>query len=377
MESAADPFLRPIDGVDEIFREASPVDRVHRARKEGARLHERMMSAPSVRFFRSVVLARAPYPTKYAFLNACSVPTPFLHIVNRLFVVQIDVPGRAEGARSRGGTKTLLLSPTDVARAAETPFFKNLSESLGPLRERGERLLGERTSTVPDRLREMGVAPESVDYISYDHLHTQDVRAWIGGGGSRGLFPNAKLLVMRAEWESARGLLPTQSEWYCPDGVRGVDPSRVVLLDGSTMLGDSLAIVRTPGHTEGNHTFVTRTPLGVIATSENGVGPDAYAPHASRIPGLAKYARRTGAEVVLNGNTLESSVNQYVSMVLEKAIAGHSPTNPDFPNVVCSSEFDAHWAFPGLKPTFKVGDLSFGSLAEPARSAAPSAEARP
>lgn len=372
MEIATDPFLTPIDGLDGIFREASPVDRVRRARKEGAKLHERMTSAPRVRFFRSAVLARAPYPTRYAFLNACSVPTPFLHIVNRLFVVQVDF---------QGGTRTLLLSPTDVARAAETPFFKNLSERLGPLRERGERLLGERTSTVPDRLREMGVAPESVDYISYDHLHTQDVRAWIGAGGSRGLFPNAKLLVMREEWESAGGLLPTQSEWYCPDGVRGVDPSRVVLLDGSTMLGDSLAIVRTPGHTEGNHTFVTRTDLGVIATSENGVGPDAYAPHASRIPGLAKYARRTGAEVVLNGNTLESSVNQYVSMVLEKTIAGPSPTNPDFPNVVCSSEFDAYWAFPGLAPTFKVGDLAFGSLAaassgDGARIASSTAEVR-
>jgi hypothetical protein len=181
---------------------------------------------------------------------------------------------------------------------------------------------------------------------------------------------------MRAEWESAKGLLPTQSEWYCPDGVRGVDPARVILLDKSTMLGESLAIVRTPGHTEGNHTFVTRTDLGVVTTSENGVGPDAYAPHASRIPGLAKWARRTGSEVVLNGNTLESSVNQYVSMILEKTIAGPSPTNPEFPNVVCSSEFDSHWAFPGLRPTFKVGDLAFGSLATEPKPRARASEAR-
>lgn len=351
-----DPFLTPIDAVDSVFEATSPVDRVARARREGAKLHERMTSAPPVRFFRSMKLARAPYPTRYAFLDACSAPTPFLHIVNRLFVVQLEFAG---------SVKTILLSPTDIDRAAETPFFRTLAESLGPLRNHAERILGARCATVHERLAELGIAPESIDYISFDHLHTQDVRAWIGGapGGGRGLFPNAKLLVMRAEWESANGLLPTQSAWYCPDGVRGVDPSRVVLLDRSTMLGESLALVRTPGHTEGNHTFVTRTDLGVLATSENGVGPDAYAPHASRVPGLAKYAKRTGAEVVLNGNTLESSVNQYVSMVLEKAIAGPSPTNPDFPNVACSSEFDAYWAFPGLTPTFKVGDLSFGSLA--------------
>jgi hypothetical protein len=78
--------------------------------------------------------------------------------------------------------------------------------------------------------------------------------------------------------------------------------------------------------------------------------------------------------VVLNGNTLESSVNQYVSMVLEKTIAGPSPDNPEFPNVVCSSEFDSHWAFPGLRPTYMVGDLAYGELARP--RATTSAEAR-
>jgi hypothetical protein len=360
-----DPFLTPIDTFDEVWRAPRPEDRLEGARRAARAFHERMQSAPKVRFFRSMKLARVPYPTKYALLNATSIPTPFLHIVNRLFVVQVDF---------RGETKTLLLSPTDIHRAAETPFFRALSESLGPLRELGERIIAERCGTVQERLHELGISPESIDYISFDHLHTQDVRTWIGGNGVAAFFPKAKLLVMREEWESAHGLLPTQAQWYCPDGVRGVDPERVVLLDGSVMLGESVAIVRSPGHTEGNHSFVTRTDRGVIVTSENGVGADAYAPEASRIPGLRKYARATGAEVVLNGNTLESSVNQYVSMVMEKTIAGPAPDNPDFPNVVCSSEFDSHWAFPGLKPTYHVGDLSFGELAKPRRESL--AEAR-
>ena len=50
----------------------------------------------------------------------------------------------------------------------------------------------------------------------------------------------------------------------------------------------------------------------------------------SEIPGLRRYASVTGAEVVLNGNTREGSVDQYLLMVQEKEIAGCSERNPDF-----------------------------------------------
>lgn len=352
LRASDDPFLTPVSTFDGARDASRPDDRLRAVRRAAEAFHERMSSVPSVPFFRSTTLVRAPYPTRYALRDACSVPTPFVHIVNRLFVVQL---------RDGDTTKTALLSPSDFEANAETPFFKSLAESLGPFSRLGEKILAPRGGTVPERLREMGIAPEEVDYISYDHLHTQDVRRWLGADGQPGLFPHAKLLVMRQEWESAQGLLPTQAAWYCPNGLRGVDPSRVVLLDGDVMLGESLAIVRSPGHTEGNHSFVTKTDLGVLVTSENGVGPDAYAPLASRIPGVAKYARATGSEVVLNGNTLESSVDQYISMVMEKTIAGPSRQNPEFPNVVCSSELDGYWAFPGIEPTFGFGDLELGA----------------
>lgn len=350
-EAERDPFLRGIDHFRDARTHAQPLDRLRAVRRAAERLHEELSSAPPVDYFRSAALVRVPYPTKYALRDACSVPTPFVHIVNRVFVVQ---------TRFRGETKTLLLSPSDIERNAATPFFAKLRTSMGRLAPLGERLIAPKLATVEERLAELGIAPERVDYLSYDHLHTQDLRRWLGTGSDRGVFPNAKLLVMRQEWQSALGLLPTQADWYCPHGLEGVDPSRVVLLDGDTMLGDSLAIVATPGHTEGNHSFVTRTPEGIFVTSENGVGPDAYDPLASRIPGLAAWARRTGSEVVLNGNTLESSVDQYISMVAEKTIAGRSKRAPDFSGVLCSSELDAYWAFPGITPTFSYGDLEFG-----------------
>ena len=353
MASVMDPCLRPFDDFKNARDAASPADRLREVRLRAARFRERMLKGPEVRYYASFGLARVPYPTKYGLLNACSVPTPFIHILNRLFVMQVDTDQ---------GTKTLLASPSDVQAAVRTPFFEKLSRSFGPFQAQGRALLGPTLATVPVVLDRLGLSPEKVDYISYDHLHTQDLRNWLGSGETTGYFPNAKLLVMRQEWESAKGLLAPQTDWYCPNGIDGIHPSRVVLLDGDTMLGDSVALMATPGHTEGNHSFVAHTPEGLMVTSENGVGPDAYAPLSSRIPGVSRYASATGMEVILNGNTLERGLDQYISMVQEKEVAGPSIRNIEFPNIVSSSELASYWAFPGIKPTMSFGDLSFGKL---------------
>jgi len=353
MAAPLDPCLRPFDDFKNARDAASPADRLREVRLRAARFRERMLKGPEARHYSSHSLIRVPYPRKYALLNACSLPTPFVHILNRVFVIQVDTDL---------GVKTLLASPSDIHANAETPFFKRLAAGFGPFQETGKKLLGPEIATVDKVLERLGLSPSMVDYISYDHLHTQDVRKWLGNGEKTGYFPNAKLLVMRQEWESTLGLLPPQQDWYCPNGIDGLHPSRVVLLEGDTMFGESAALMASPGHTEGNHSFVAHTPEGLFVTSENGVAPEAYAPLASRIPGVARFARATGMEVILNGNTLEEGLDQYISMVQEKEVAGPSIRNPDFPNMACSSELAAYWAFPGIRPTMSFGDLSFGRV---------------
>ncbi len=302
-------------------------------------------------FYRSFDLVRVPYPTRYALRDACTAPTPFVHIINRLFVIQF---------RAGSGVKTLLVSPSDTRAAAATPFFKRLTTRFGPLRARLEPVLAPELATVESCLASAGLRPEDVDFITFDHLHTQDLRRWLGTRKQPAYFPNARLLVMRQEWESARALLPPQADWYAPGGTEGVPSEKVILLDGDVLLGRSVALVRTPGHTEGNHSIVAHTPEGLFVSSENGVGPDAYAPEHSRIPGVARYARATGMEVVLNGNTLERGLDQYVSMIQEREMAGPSPRDPRFYNVAPSSELAHYWLFPGIRPTFSFGPVEFG-----------------
>lgn len=332
---------------------ARPQERLETVRKLAQGFRERFLDEPQVVFYKSVNLVRVPYPTWYAYSGVFAQSAykfPYLHILNRLFVVQyLDFADQI---------KTLLFSPSDLEGNRETPFFKRLAESIP-----GPRALMDFMAPVfrdvETALQELGIRAAQVDYISYDHLHTQDVRRWIGTANRPGYFPNAKLLVHRQEWESTLGLLPCQADWYCPRGIEGLPADKVVAFDGSIQLGRGVALLHTPGHTEGNHSLVARVADGIRVTSENGVGVDAYAPRNSRINAIRRYASATGVEVILNGNTLEGSNDQYISMVLEKTVAGPS-VNPEYPNCAPSSEATPYWLIPGHQVSHLIGEAEFG-----------------
>ncbi|MGP4952257.1 hypothetical protein ACTXGO_08750 [Psychrobacter sp. T6-1] len=358
--------MKTLHDFNEVRQSPLPQERLSAARKQAEAFRERFMEEPEVAYYQSVNLVRVPYPTWYAYSGVYTQSTykfPYLHILNRLFIVQFR--------NALGELKTLLFSPSDIDADRETPFFKRLTDKMpnwSPL----ENVVAPILRDVTEALKEINLMPEDVDYISYDHLHTQDVRQWLGSKTATedrpAYFPNAKLLVHEKEWQSAQGLLPVQAEWYCPNGIEGVDPEKVITFTSSLQLGEGLALVHTPGHTEGNHSLVARVPDGIRVTSENGVGADAYAPMNSKVNAIRRYAKNTGMEVILNGNTLEDSTDQYISMVVEKTIAGPS-SNPDFPNCASSSEATPYWLLPGQKVSHLIGEAKFGSLRT--RSAAP------
>lgn len=352
--------MKAINDFDNIRQSPLPQERLHAARKQASAFRERFMDESPVQFYQSADMVRVPYPTWYAYSGVYTQSTykfPYLHILNRIFIIQYH--------DFLGELKTLLFSPSDIEADRETPFFKRLTDKMpnwSPL----ENMVAPVIRDVAGALAEVGLAPEDVDYISYDHLHTQDIRRWLGtkNTGTKdnaAYFPNAKILVHEQEWLSTTALLPVQADWYCPNGIEGVDPNKVIKFTGSIQLGEGLALVHTPGHTEGNHSLVARVPDGIRVTSENGVGADAYAPMNSKVNAIRRYAQQTGMEVILNGNTLEGSNDQYISMVVEKTIAGPSK-NPDFPNCASSSEATPYWLIPGHKVSHLIGEAKFGSL---------------
>ncbi len=345
--------MQSIRDFDRARHLPEPQHRLREIRNRALAFRERFLDQPEVLFYRSMNLVRVPYPTWYAYSGVFAQSAykfPFVHILNRLFVVQYK--------DFAGSKRTLLFSPSDLEGNRKTPFFNRLAHGF-PGARLAQRIMAPIFRDVTQALKEIGISPEQVDYISYDHLHTQDLRKWLGSESQRGFFPNAKLLVHQQEWISVHHLLPCQADWYCPRGMQDIPDNRIIPFAGSLELGPGVALLHTPGHTEGNHSLVVRVPDGIRVTSENGVGADAYAPQNSRINAIRRYAQSTGVEVILNGNTLENSNDQYISMVLEKTVAGPS-LNPDYPNCASSSECTPGWLTPGIEVSYLIGEANFG-----------------
>ena len=293
----------------------------------------------------------AAYPTLFAFGGAAKSVNPFVSILNRLVVVQFE--------DFNGQLKTLAWEPTVPEGSAEAPFYEQMLERYGQL---GEKLFASYYNTVQEALGLCGLTPDDVDYIAFDHLHVQDVRILMGTDEQPGFFPNAKHLAQRKEVDTFKSIHPMQWAWYVPGGMDGIPEENMVLLDGDVELGPGLAFLSTPGHTDGNMSLCVNTPDGVWVSSENGVAADNWHPHLSKVPGVRKWAEFFGREVVLNSNTLEDSIDQYDSMVKERAVADPNRLDPRFHNVFPSSElasFKRQWP---IKPSFVYGGINYGRI---------------
>jgi hypothetical protein len=316
-----------------------------------------------VRGVQTVDIASAGYPAGFAFGGAAKGPNPYVNIINRLQVIQYeDFEGRL---------CTLAYEPTVAEGPAEAPFYEQMIARYGELLS--YKVLATIYNSVEEALAKTGLQPEDVDFVSFDHLHVQDVRFVLGstepGRDGKGpippLFPNAKLITQRKEWDTFKSLHPMQWAWYVEQGIDGVPEENVILVDGDVELGRGCALIATPGHTDGNHSLCINTPEGVWLSSENGVCADNWHPLISKIPGVRKWAEFFGREVVLNSNTLEDSIDQYDSMIKEKALADPNPRDPRYLNIFPSSEM-AGWKrqWP-IVPTFTYGGINYGRIERP------------
>lgn len=300
-------------------------------------------------------LVTLPYPTRMGLFRASRAVAPFVAITNRMLVIR--------WTESDGRRRTLLFEPSDTELGRNTPYFAALARKFPAflqsvaVRERGD-VLG--------HLRRLGIDPADVDYLVFDHLHTQDLRRWVGvtkpqadlGGPIDAAFPNARVIVQRDELIAMADLHPLQRPWYQPGTYTDVDPARFLLIEGSVLLAPGVAIVSTPGHVLGNQTLVLNTSTGIWASSENVIAAECLTPEHSRMPGIARWSRAWGQEIVLNANTLETTADQYNSIVLEKTLVDVSQRDPRFLQFFPSSELTPMWTNPGTSPTFIHGHIT-------------------
>ncbi len=345
--------LEGIDSLRPAWEVSGQGPRLRAVRRAGEALREQFAFGARVVSVRSLPITTLAYPAKYAFWSAPFSPAPYVILTHRALLVQFF---------QRGELKTLLFNPTDDVASRETPFFKKMIRQVGDYV--AFNLLSKRLDSLEKQLAQVGVMPESVDYVAFDHFHTQDVRSLLGtvDGGHKPRFPNARLLAPVQEWDDWEDLHPMQRAWFVPDGKQGVLTDRVLLTDGDLWLGDGVMLLATPGHTSGNQTLFVNTSDGVWGCSENGTCADNWTPQESRIAGLAALCRRQDLDVVLNANTPEFGATQYTSMILERTLVDRVNRAPGFCQMFPSSEVTPSPIAPGLSPTVVHGELHYGEV---------------
>ncbi|MBS2013023.1 MAG: hypothetical protein JST00_09060 [Deltaproteobacteria bacterium] len=362
MSAAGKPSQFPPSGLERILDldDAWSVPRhgaqLRALRRAAEKLRDRFASGPRCVSVRTLPISTLAYPTRYAFWASAFAPAPFVMMTHRCALVQF---------LDKGKLKNLLFNPTDIEGAKATPFFARMIETIGP---KLTQMVAGTFDPLETQLARLGVRPDDIDYVAFDHFHTQDLRDLLGteDGAHHARFPHAKLLAPRAEWDDWDDLHPFQKAWFVRDGKLGVRTENVVLTDGNFMLGDGVMLLRTPGHTSGNQTLFVNTDSGVWGISENGTCADNWSPLDSRIKGLAFLCKKQDLDVVLNANTPEYGALQYSSMILERTIVDRVRRAPAFVQMFPSSEVTPSMLAPGLTPSLLHRAISHGEVTRPA-----------
>ncbi|MGW1887429.1 hypothetical protein [Streptomyces sp. NPDC001970] len=345
------------EGVHEVWPRGGRLEAV---REAALACRERFRGQGRIHAVRSFGIAAAPYPTRYVFHGAAIGPDPFVSIVNRVLVVHFD--------GFDGVPRTLVWEPTVAAGSSTAPFYVQLRCLAGDFL--GGRVFARYCHEPEEVLPLCGLRAEDVDYVSFDHLHVQDVRLIMGssrplaGGAipSGPLFPRASLLVHGKELGTFASPHPMQWAWYVDGGMEGVPGDRVAAFDADVELGVGVSLLWAPGRTDGSRSLVLNAPDGIWVSSQNGVAADDRQPELSRIPGVRRHARFFGLEIVPDANALEDSLDQYGSMVREKTRPDRSARDLRWLQILPSSEI-ARWRrqWP-VWPMYAHGGLRCGSF---------------
>lgn len=334
----------------EISDDGGPGGRLRATRAAGLRFRAEFATSGMPATIDTCDLVTLPYPSRFGLFRATKALAPFLSITNRMLVIRWTDSG--------GRPRVLLFEPSDVELGRNTPYFAELLRRTPAV---VANLVTTVHGTVLDHLARLGIKPSDVDYLVFDHLHTQDLRRWVGTSTfqadlnqrTRAIFSNAKVIVQRDELIAMADLHPLQRPWYQPEAYRDVPLDVFLPIEGSVMLGPGVAIIKTPGHVFGNQSLVLNTSSGIWVSSENVIATECLTPEHSRLPGLAAWSRAWGQEVIINANTIETIADQYNSIILEKTIVDRAQSDSRFLQFFPSSELTPRWTNPGTSPTFR------------------------
>ncbi|MFN0147903.1 MAG: MBL fold metallo-hydrolase [Dehalococcoidia bacterium] len=164
-----------------------------------------------------------------------------------------------------------------------------------------------------DELKAAGVDRSAIDTVIFTHLHGDHTGWNIDRASGEALFPRARYLVPKADWEHYGAESPPP-ESFTRDVVPLEAMKRLDFVEGETTLSPSLKAVSTPGHTPG-HTSVAITSggqqgfiLGDVVISEIDAQETGWANSFDSDSALARATRvRVVGELAASGALVGAS----------------------------------------------------------------------
>ena len=164
----------------------------------------------------------------------------------------------------------------------------------------GARWIGA-SGRLPQELATAGVDPGGVNAVVLTHLHLDHVGwnlAW-DGDRPRAVFPNARYLIQRADWELFAREGDDNDREAFERCVRPLQTLGVLeLLDGDRVLDAELTVLRTPGHTPGSQSLLVASGedavllWGDVANHPAQVSEPAWCPRSDLQPETARRTRQ-------------------------------------------------------------------------------------
>ncbi|HEY3997845.1 MAG TPA: MBL fold metallo-hydrolase [Candidatus Xenobia bacterium] len=116
----------------------------------------------------------------------------------------------------------------------------------------------ERSRSIVDQLADWGVAPDEVTHVVLTHLHFDHV------GGS-GLFPKARYVIQKKEWDAAHSDHPKARAGYPRKPLEPLHHApRLDLVDGEKEIVPHVRVLPTGGHTWGHQVVLAESSDGGI-----------------------------------------------------------------------------------------------------------------
>lgn len=112
---------------------------------------------------------------------------------------------------------------------------------------------------LPEELRAAGVQPDEITQVTFTHLHGDHTGWNIDRASGKPLFPNARYLVPKKDWDYYSQQNPVPDSFT--RDVVSLPGGQISLIEGETALTPSLTTLETPGHTPG-HTSVVVSSNG-------------------------------------------------------------------------------------------------------------------